>query len=58
MRLDDASAHPRGSRGTPPTTAQQGIIRLALLVGVLLFGGVCWWLTRDGSPPLSPSGGP
>jgi hypothetical protein len=42
---------PGDARGAP-TVAQQGVIRLALLVGVILFGAVIWWLARDGRVPL------
>jgi hypothetical protein len=48
--------NPGNARGAPPTTAQQGIIRLALLAGVLLFGAVIWWLSRDGRVPLRRDG--
>jgi hypothetical protein len=41
----------------PATTAQQAIIRLALLAGALLFGAVIWWLARDGRVPLGRAGG-
>jgi hypothetical protein len=36
-----------------PTPAQQGLIRLAFLAGVLLFGAVIWWLQRGGRVPLA-----
>ena len=41
----------------PPTPAQQGIIRLALLAGALLFGGVIAMLASRGSVPLPGPGG-
>ena len=36
-----------------PTPARQGIIRLAMLAGVLLFGAVIAWLSRGGRVPVS-----
>ena len=33
----------------PSTTAQLSVIRVAMLAGVLMFGGVVWWLRRGGS---------
>ncbi len=37
-------------------TAQLSIIRLSMLAGMLLFGGVIWWQRRSGpTPPADPS---
>lgn len=41
----------RPAAGPPSPTLQLAIIRLALLVGVLLFGGVIWFLQRQGGSP-------
>lgn len=39
----------RSPRPLPSSTVQLSIIRLAMLSGVLMFGGVVWWLRRSGS---------
>ena len=43
---------------TPSATRTLGLIRIALLVGVLAFGGVVWYLrrARDASYPVNPHG--
>jgi hypothetical protein len=43
-------------RRAPPSPAQQGILRLAFLVGVLAFGAVIWWLSRGGRTPGTGGG--
>ena len=43
---------PRDTRPAPvrsSTTRTLGLIRIALLVGVLVFGGVVWYLRRSGA---------
>ena len=43
---------------TPSATRTLGLIRIALLVGVLAFGGVVWYLRRasDTTYPVNPHG--
>jgi len=38
-----------GPSPTNPPTRTLALIRVAMLVGVLVFGGVVWWLRRSGS---------
>jgi hypothetical protein len=46
---------PRSAGASTPTnsttTRTLGLIRIALLVGVLAFGGVVWYLRRSGAAP-------
>jgi len=46
---------PSPSRPSPPSAATLGVIRLAILLGVLAFGAVVWYLQRR--PEWSPAPG-
>jgi hypothetical protein len=47
-----------GTPRSPGATRTLGIIRIAMLVGVLAFGGVVWYLRRSGGTgyPVNPRG--